>query len=220
MDRNEKKILECKQRFEYDREFRKKFGVFCGVDEAGRGPWIGSVYAAAVVFDDGTYIEGLDDSKKLSESRREELYEEITDKAVAWSAAYATVEEIEKLNILGATFLAMDRAVKGLSQTPGFVIADGNRAPVLSVPAEVHTLVKGDSLSASTAAASILAKVTRDRYMKELDKRYPEFNFASNKGYGTAQHIEAIKLYGVTPEHRRLFLRKLKAKVGELKDYK
>lgn len=219
MDRNEKKILACRQRFEYDREFRKKFGVFCGIDEAGRGPWIGSVYAAAVVFDDGTYIEGLDDSKKLSESRREELYEEITEKAVSWSAAYATVEEIEKLNILGATFLAMDRAVKGLSQTPGFVIADGNRAPVLSVPAEVHTLVKGDSLSASVAAASILAKVTRDRYMKELDKRYPEFNFASNKGYGTAQHIEAIKLYGVTPEHRRLFLRKLKAKVGELKDY-
>lgn len=220
MDRNEKRILECKQRFEYDRVFRKEKGVFCGIDEAGRGPWIGSVYAAAVVFDDNTYIEGLNDSKKLTESKREALYEEITDKAVSWSVAYADTEEIEKLNILGATFLAMDRAVNGLSDAPKLVIADGNRAPALTVPAEVYTLVKGDSLSASIAAASILAKVTRDRYMKELDKRYPEFNFASNKGYGTAQHVEAIKRYGVTPEHRRLFLRKLEAKVGALKEYR
>jgi len=220
MDRNEKRILECKRRFEYDKIFRNENGVFCGIDEAGRGPWIGSVYAAAVIFDDDTYIEGLNDSKKLTESKREKLYEEIIDKAVSWSVAYADVEEIEKLNILGATFLAMDRAVNGLSTIPDFAAADGNRVPKLSVPVKVYTIVKGDSLSASIAAASILAKVTRDRYMKELDKRYPEFNFASNKGYGTAEHIEAIKRYGVTPEHRRLFLRKLTAKVGELKEYK
>lgn len=221
MNRNEKKIFECKKRFEYDRTFRKENGIFCGIDEAGRGPWIGSVYAAAVVLDDDVYIEDLNDSKKLSESRREELYEEITEKAVSWSVAYAGVEEIEELNILGATFLAMNRAVKGLSPTPEYVLADGNREPKLDFDIKIRTLVKGDGISASVAAASILAKVARDKYMKELDKRYPEFGFASNKGYGTARHEEALIKYGFTPEHRKLFLRKLTKKIGEpLKEYK
>lgn len=217
MDRKQEKLLKCRERFEYDKRLRAENGLLCGVDEAGRGPWIGAVYAAAVIFDDDAFIEGLDDSKKLSEAKREELYEEITQKAVSYSVAFATEKEIEELNILGATFLAMERAVKGLNPPPAIALVDGNRLPPLKMKTE--TVVKGDSASASIAAASILAKVTRDRYMKELDLRYPEFNFASNKGYGTKQHIEALKKYGYTPEHRRLFLRKLEAEEGGLKEY-
>lgn len=217
MDRKQEKLLKCRERFEYDKRLRAENGLLCGVDEAGRGPWIGAVYAAAVIFDDEAFIEGLDDSKKLSEAKREELYEEITQKAVSYSVAFATEKEIEELNILGATFLAMERAVKGLNPPPAIALVDGNRLPPLKMKTE--TVVKGDSASASIAAASILAKVTRDRYMKELDLRYPEFNFASNKGYGTKQHIEALKKYGYTPEHRRLFLRKLEAEEGGLKEY-
>lgn len=218
MDRKQEKLLKCRERFEYDKRLRAENGLLCGVDEAGRGPWIGAVYAAAVIFDDEAFIEGLDDSKKLSEAKREELYEEITQKAVSYSVAFATEKEIEELNILGATFLAMERAVKGLNPPPAIALVDGNRLPPLKMKTEA--VVKGDSASASIAAASILAKVTRDRYMKELDLRYPEFDFASNKGYGTKQHIEALKKYGYTPEHRRLFLRKLEAKEGGLKEYK
>lgn len=218
MDRKQEKLLKCRQRFEYDKTVRAENGILCGIDEAGRGPWIGAVYAAAVVFDDGVFIEGLDDSKKLSESKREELYEEIIKKAVSYSVAFATVEEIEELNILNATFLAMKRAAEGLNVVPGIALIDGNRLPPLEV--KTRAIVKGDSVSASIAAASILAKVTRDRYMRELDGRYPEFNFAANKGYGTAQHIEALKQFGVTPDHRRFFLRKLEAKEGKLKYYK
>lgn len=218
MDRKQEKLLKCRQRFEYDKTVRAENGLLCGIDEAGRGPWIGAVYAAAVVFDDGVFIEGLDDSKKLSESKREELYEEIIKKAVSYSVAFATVEEIEELNILNATFLAMKRAAEGLNVVPGIALIDGNRLPPLEV--KTRAIVKGDSVSASIAAASILAKVTRDRYMRELDSRYPEFNFAANKGYGTAQHIEALKQFGVTPDHRRFFLRKLEAKEGKLKYYK
>lgn len=169
-----------------------------------------------MVFDDNVFIEGLDDSKKLSEAKREALYDEITEKGRFLFRCFATVEEI-RLNILNASFLAMKRAVKGLSIVPDLALVDGNRLPELEVKA--NTIVKGDSVSASVAAASILAKVTRDRYMKELDERYPEFNFASNKGYGTAQHTEALKKYGVTPEHRRFFLRNLIKKEGKLKDY-
>lgn len=218
MDRKQEKLLKCRERFEYDKRLRAENGLLCGVDEAGRGPWIGAVYAAAVIFDDEAFIEGLDDSKKLSEAKREELYAEITEKAVSYSVAFATEKEIEELNILGATFLAMERAVKGLNPAPAMALVDGNRLPPLKMKTE--TVVKGDSASASIAAASILAKVTRDRYMKELDLRYPEFDFASNKGYGTKQHVEALKKYGYTPEHRRLFLRKLEAKEGGLKEYK
>ena len=208
MDRKEKKLKECIQRFEYDKSLRQQYGIICGIDEAGRGPWIGSVYAAAVI---------LNDSKKLSEEKREALYDEITEKAVSYSVACATVEEINSLNILQATFLAMKRASEGLSPPPNLALVDGNRLPDIGVKAE--TVVKGDGISASIAAASILAKVTRDRYMRELDKKYPEFNFAANKGYGTPQHIEALKKYGYTPEHRQLFLRNIISETGGLKEY-
>lgn len=212
------KHQQCEQRFEHDREKRKVHGIICGIDEAGRGPLIGRVYAAAVIFDDKTFIEGLDDSKKLSEKKREELFEEITKKAVSYAVGYAEVEEIEKLNILQATFLAMERAVKNLTVKPQLALVDGNRTPPL--PVKTETVVKGDSVSASIAAASILAKVSRDRYMKEIDKKYPEFGFSSNNGYGTQEHIDALIKYGVTPIHRRFFLRKAEEKFGKFKDYK
>lgn len=218
MEKSLLKHQQCEQRFEYDREKRQSHSVVCGVDEAGRGPWIGRVYAAAVIFDDKAFIEGLNDSKKLSEKKREELFEEITKKAVSCSVGYAEVEEIERLNILQATFLAMERAVKGLSVKPGLALVDGNRTP--SLPCSVETVVKGDSVSASIAAASILAKVSRDRYMKEIDKKYPEFSFASNNGYGTQAHIDALREYGVTPIHRKSFLKKSEAKYGAFKEYK
>ncbi len=218
MEKSLLKHQQCEQRFEYDRDKRKAHGIVCGIDEAGRGPFIGRVYAAAVILDDKAFIEDLNDSKKLSEKKREELFEEITKKAVSYSVGYAEVEEIEELNILQATFLAMERAVKGLSSKPDLALVDGNRTPPL--PVKTETVVKGDSVSASIAAASILAKVSRDRYMKEIDKRYPEFGFASNNGYGTQAHIDALIKYGVTPIHRRSFLRKAEAKYGKFKDYK
>lgn len=220
MEKSLLKHQQCVQRFEFDKEKRREYGTVCGIDEAGRGPWIGRVYAAAVIFDDKVFIEGLDDSKKLSEAKREALFEEITKKAVSYGIAYAEVEEIERLNILQATFLAMDRAIKKLSVIPSLAIVDGNRTPTLSCGCTVETAVKGDSASASIAAASILAKVSRDRYMREIDKKYPEFNFSSNKGYGTAAHIEALKEFGVTPIHRRSFLKKQEEKCGEFKEYK
>lgn len=218
MEKSLLKHQQCEQRFEFDKEKRQEGKIICGIDEAGRGPWIGRVYAAAVIFDNKAFIEGIDDSKKLSEAKREELFEEITKKAVSYSVGYAEVEEIERLNILEATFLAMERAVKGLSVTPDLVLIDGNREPKLSY--RIETIVKGDSVSASIAAASILAKVSRDRYMKEIDKRYPEFNFSSNKGYGTKAHIDALKEYGVTPIHRKSFLKKSEVKYGVFKEYK
>lgn len=213
MEKSLLKHRQCEERFNFDREKRGEYGIVCGIDEAGRGPWIGDVYAAAVIFDGNTFIEGLDDSKKLSEAKREQLFEEIAEKALAYSVAYATVEEIEELNILQATFLAMQRAFEGLKITPAFALVDGNREPPLPCP--VQTVVKGDSVSASIAAASILAKVSRDRKMGELDKQYPEFNFKSNKGYGTAQHIAALREYGYTPFHRRSFLTKQETKQGQ-----
>lgn len=212
MEKSLLKHRQCEERFNFDKEKRLKYGTICGIDEAGRGPWIGDVYAAAVIFDGNVFIEGLNDSKKLSEAKREELYEEIIQKARAYSVAYATTQEIEELNILQATFLAMKRAYEGLEITPNFALIDGNRIPTL--PCTVETVVKGDSQSASIAAASILAKVSRDRKMRELDKLYPEFNFASNKGYGTAEHIAALKEYGVTPVHRLSFLKKQEQKQG------
>ncbi|MCM1298815.1 MAG: ribonuclease HII [Firmicutes bacterium] len=212
MERSLLKHRQCEERFNFDRQKRSQCGVICGIDEAGRGPWIGDVYAAAVVFDDGVFIEGLDDSKKLSEAKREALFEEITQKASAYCVAFATVEEIETLNILQATFLAMERACEGLKISPALALVDGNRTPPL--PFAAQTVVKGDSASASIAAASILAKVSRDRKMRELDSLYPEFNFKSNKGYGTAQHISALKEFGYTPVHRRSFLVKQEKKQG------
>lgn len=219
MEKSLLKHQQCEKRFEFDREKRSENGIICGIDEAGRGPWIGEVCAAAVIFDDNTFIEGLNDSKKLSEAKREALFEEIREKTLAYSVAFASVEEIETLNILQATFLAMKRACEGLKICPALALVDGNRVPDL--PCGAETVVKGDSVSASIAAASVLAKVSRDRKMAELDTLYPEFNFKSNKGYGTAQHIAALKEYGYTPVHRRSFLIKQEKKQGSaFKEYK
>lgn len=198
--------------FEFDSEFRKRNGVFCGVDEAGRGPLAGDVYAAAVILPEGVLIEGINDSKKLSEKKRELLYDEIIEKADAYCVATASVEEIDELNILGATFLAMKRAVEGLGTKVELALVDGNRTPLLDC--RVETLVKGDGTSASIAAASILAKVERDRYMKKLAEEYPEYQFEKHKGYGTKLHNELILKYGASPVHRKTFLRKLYAKNG------
>lgn len=193
--------------FEYDSAVRNDAPVLCGVDEAGRGPLAGDVYAAAVVFDEGVFIDGLDDSKKLSEKKRETLFDEITAKAKAYCVATATVEEIEQLNILQATMLAMRRAVEGLGIIPDMAMIDGNRLPDLECSAQ--TVVKGDGLSACIAAASILAKVSRDRYMKKLAEEYPQYCFEKHKGYGTKLHNEMILKYGPSPVHRMSFLKKL-----------
>lgn len=183
------------------------FETVCGVDEAGRGPLAGPVCAAAVLLPPGLVIAGLNDSKKLSEKRREELFPVITENAVSWGAAFASVEEIEELNILGATFLAMNRAIARLDPQPQLALIDGNRNSGITVPS--RTIVRGDSLCASIAAASIIAKVTRDRYMYELDLKYPQYHFAEHKGYGTALHYAALREYGPSPEHRPSFLRKM-----------
>lgn len=207
----EKSLLKSQQlveRFEFDSEARKLHGRICGIDEAGRGPLAGDVYAAAVILPEGIVIDGLDDSKKLSEKKRELLFDEIIEKAEAYCIATASAEEIDELNILNATFLAMKRAVDGLSVKPDYAFIDGNRTTDLGVPCE--PLVKGDSRSASIAAASILAKVARDRYMKVLDERYPEYLFSKHKGYGTKLHYEKVAEFGLCPEHRKSFFKKHK----------
>ncbi len=179
----------------------------CGVDEAGRGPLAGPVCAAAVILPQGLEIEGLNDSKKLTEKRREALYDVITREAVAYGIAFADEKEIDDINILQATFLAMRRAVEQLSTRPDIVLVDGNREPDFGgLP--VKTIVKGDSLSANIAAASILAKVTRDRFMLEQDAIYPQYGFAVHKGYGTKAHYAVLTQYGPCPIHRRSFLKK------------
>ena len=183
------------------------YGVVCGVDEAGRGPLAGPLCAAAVILPRGLVIEGLNDSKKLTEKRRESLYGEITSSAEAYGIAFASVEEIEKLNILGATYLAMNRAIAALGREIDLALIDGNRNAGIEYPS--RTVVKGDSLCASIAAASVLAKVTRDRYMTELDERYPGYGFAKHKGYGTKAHYAAIRELGASPVHRPSFLRKM-----------
>ncbi|MBR6620774.1 MAG: ribonuclease HII [Clostridia bacterium] len=183
------------------------FAAVCGVDEAGRGPLAGPVYAAAVILPQGLVIEGLNDSKKLSEKKRELLYDEITKNAVAWSVAYATEKEIDEYNILQATFLAMKRAVESLEPGADYALIDGNRMPPLDIPGE--TVIKGDSLSMSIAAASILAKVTRDRLMVDIDKMYPQYQFSKHKGYGTKLHYEMLAEHGISPVHRRSFLKKI-----------
>ena len=193
--------------FEYDNSVRKDFNVICGIDEAGRGPLAGDVYAAAVIFDENTVIEGLNDSKKLSEKKRALLYDEIISKAKAYCIATASIEEIEKLNILQAALLAMKRAYEGLGMSADLALIDGNKSPKLNC--STRTVVKGDGLSASIAAASILAKVSRDRYMKQLAEQYPEYQFEKHKGYGTKLHNELILKYGPSPVHRMYFLRKL-----------
>jgi ribonuclease HII len=178
-------------------------GLIAGVDEAGRGPLAGPVVAAAVILDDRNPIEGLADSKKLSALRREKLFDEIRAKALCCSVAQATVEEIDELNILQATLLAMQRAVAGLRLAPKLVLVDGNRLPVLSIRAEA--IVKGDSLVPAISAASILAKVTRDRQCLELDQLYPNYGFAKHKGYGTSDHLLALQRFGACQVHRKTF---------------
>ena len=175
-------------------------GPVCGVDEAGRGPWAGPVSAAAVILDPATAPAGLDDSKKLTHLKREALEAEIKTRAVAWCVAFATVEEIDALNILQATGLAMRRAVEGLSVAPAFALVDGNYR--FKLPCDIKTVVKGDSLSASIAAASILAKTARDRLMVEMDAVHPGYGFAGHKGYHAAVHVEALQRLGPSPIHR------------------
>lgn len=178
--------------------------MIAGVDEAGRGPLIGSVVAAAVILDPKQPIEGLKDSKKLSEKKRESLYVEIQEKALAWSIAEATHEEIDQLNILQASLLAMKRAIEGLSIQPQKALIDGNKIPK-EMNIECEAVVGGDALHAEISAASILAKVTRDRQMKALDQHYPQYGFAQHTGYPTKAHLEAIAQYGVLAEHRRSY---------------
>ena len=192
--------------FEHERAAAAKgWRHICGVDEAGRGPLAGPVYAAAVILPDGPVIEGLNDSKKLTEKKREALFDVICEQAVAYSIASASVKEIDEINILQATFLAMRRAVEGLPVKADYAIIDGNRMPPLDIEGE--TLIKGDALSPSVAAASILAKVSRDRYMYELDRELPQYQFAKHKGYGTKLHYEMLTEFGASEHHRVTFLR-------------
>ncbi len=186
------------------------FSAVCGIDEAGRGPLAGPVCAAAVILPPDCDIPGLNDSKKLSEKKREALFPVIQEKALAFGIGWATAEEIDRVNILQATFLAMARAVEALPAPADYALVDGNRMPPLPIPGE--TIVKGDATSASIAAASILAKVSRDRLLRRLDEAHPEYGFAKHKGYGTQAHYEAIRKYGLLPEHRRSFLKNLEAK--------
>ena len=199
-------ITELSPLFEYDKNVRMSYPVFCGIDEAGRGPLAGDVYAAAVILDEDVVIDGLNDSKKLTEKKREELFDEIIAKAKSFCIATASVEEIERLNILQAALLAMKRAVAGLDITPGYALVDGNKFPPISVKGE--TVVKGDGTSASIAAASVLAKVSRDRYMKEIAEMYPDWQFERHKGYGTKLHYEMLDKFGPSPVHRMSFLKK------------
>ncbi len=190
--------------FEYETKYRSLgYKSIAGVDEAGRGPLAGAVYAAAVVFDEGVYIDGVNDSKKLTAKKRDILYEEIILKAKAYSIFSVDEKTIDEINILNATYMAFSGAISGLSPSCDFALIDGNRAQGIPVPFE--TVVKGDSLSFSIAAASILAKVARDRYIIEADRLYPEYGFAKHKGYGTKDHLEAIRRYGPCPIHRLSF---------------
>jgi len=181
--------------------------LLCGVDEAGRGPLAGPVYAAAVILPRGLVIEGLNDSKKLTEKKREALYDEICEKALDYAVAWASVEEIEEKNILGATFLAMNRAIAGLKLDVDLALIDGNRNS--GIEHKSLCVVKGDACCADIAAASILAKVSRDRYMLKMAEEYPEYGFRQHKGYGTALHYAALRQYGPSPIHRPSFLKKM-----------
>ena len=181
--------------------------LLCGVDEAGRGPLAGPVCAAAVILPQNCEIQGLNDSKKLSEKKREALFDVICASAVSYGIAFATVEEIEEYNILGATFMAMNRAVAMLDPVPELALIDGNRNTGIQIPS--RCIVGGDGKCADIAAASVLAKVTRDRYMRQMAELYPQYGFEKHKGYGTKAHYDAIRAYGPSPIHRPSFLRKM-----------
>ena len=201
-----KKEVEIIDWFKFENEAKANgYNVVCGIDEAGRGPLAGPVCAAAVILPEGCEIEGINDSKKLTEKKREALYDVITEKAVAYGIATADEKEIDEINILQATYLAMNRAFQKLSVKPDMALVDGNRDPKLGIPTQ--TIVKGDARSMSIAAASILAKVTRDRFMLEMDKKYPEYQFAKHKGYGTKLHYEMLAQYGPSEIHRMTFLK-------------
>lgn len=187
--------------------YEKGYNLVCGVDEAGRGPLAGPVCAAAVVLPKGLILEGVNDSKKLTEKKREALFDVITEQALDWSVAFATVEEIEEINILNAAMLAMKRSVEGLKNPVDFAIIDGNRKPPLEIYCEA--VVKGDAKSMSVAAASILAKVSRDRILRQYAVDYPQYGFEKHKGYGTKVHVEALKKYGPCEVHRPSFLKKI-----------
>ena len=186
--------------------YEKGIELICGVDEAGRGPLAGPVCAAAVILPANIEIPGLNDSKKLTDKKRRELFPIIKEKAIAYSIAFASHTEIDEINILQATYLAMERAINGLSVNPRMALIDGNRAKDFGLP--VQTVVHGDSLSASIAAASILAKVTRDDYMEQMAEQYPEYGFEIHKAYGTKAHYEALRTHGACPIHRMSFLKK------------
>lgn len=187
--------------------YLRGFTAVCGIDEAGRGPLAGPVCAAAVLLPEGLVIDGLNDSKKLSEKKRELLFPVIEENALAFGIGFADEKEIDKINILQATFLAMRRAFDAMQRRCDYVLVDGNRMPPMPVPGE--TVVKGDAKSPSIAAASILAKVSRDRVMLEYAKQYPEYQFEKHKGYGTKAHVEALRAFGPSPIHRRTFLKKI-----------
>ena len=194
--------------FSLEKEYMNRgFDFVAGVDEAGRGPLAGDVYAACVILDENNLPEGLDDSKKLTPKKRETLFDEIKEKAVCFSIGTASASEIDEINILQATFLAMKRAVQGMKIKPSLLLIDGNREPKTGIP-EI-TVIKGDAKSKSIAAASILAKVARDRYMLELSEKYPEYAFEKHKGYGTKLHYEKIKQFGISEIHRKSFLKNL-----------
>ncbi|EJV0276124.1 ribonuclease HII [Vibrio parahaemolyticus] len=184
-------------------EYPQGYQLIAGVDEVGRGPLVGDVVTAAVILDPNNPIEGLNDSKKLSEKKRLELLPEIKEKALAWAVGRCSPEEIDELNILQATMVAMQRAIAGLKVQPDLVLIDGNRCPEL--PMDSQAVVKGDLRVAQISAASIIAKVVRDQEMEELDKQYPQFGFAKHKGYPTKAHFEAIEQHGVISEHRKSF---------------
>ena len=191
-----------------EKALSKGFKNICGIDEAGRGPLAGPVYAAAVILPLGLEIPGLNDSKKLSEKKREELFDVITEKAVSFAIGTADEKEIDEINILNATFLAMKRAVEGLDIPADYALVDGNRYPHIG-NIEEETVIKGDGKVMSIAAASILAKVSRDRYMLEMAEKYPQYQFEKHKGYGTKLHYEMIEEYGISPIHRKSFLKKI-----------
>lgn len=202
---SEKARLRTQEIHRFDQEKRQQSPLLCGVDEAGRGPLCGPVSVAAVILPPDLYVEGLDDSKKITEKKREQLYDVIIEKALAYSIQLVMPAEIDRLNILGATMEGMRRAVLALPLQPDLVLIDGNRCPQLDFPMEAVT--KGDAHSASIAAASVLAKVSRDRYMVELDQKYPQYKLAQHKGYPTKLHYELLDTYGLQDFYRRSFLK-------------
>ena len=203
----ETELLRLNSMWEIEKSLCEKgYKVIAGVDEAGRGPLADEVYAAAVVLPEGVLIEGLNDSKKISEKKREKLFDEIKEIALAYAVATASVEEIDEFNIRNATYIAMNRAIEALNIKPDYVIVDGDCIKECNYPHEC--VVKGDAKSMSIAAASILAKVSRDRHMMEMAKKYPQYGFEKHKGYGTKAHIEALKEFGPCEIHRKTFIKK------------